>query len=461
MSMSESPGVLIFGGATRAACWSAARAGLTAVCFDLFADCDFPPGAVVHKIASMTDGNLLPVLEPFLRSYPAAALLPVGGGEYLSETLGSSGRVLGSRPSAISRARDPRFVWRFLANQGLPTLPLRLPGEPVSGESAEKSRHPSVGIRWLRKSITSVGGLGIRRLAAGDLSPVPAGFYDQGEVDGIPCSAQFLTCANARGEVDTELLGCTRQIIGSPELPARPFAYAGNLFPLQSFEAIDRDHLLPLLHTIGRTCALACGLRGLWGLDFVLAGQTPYLVEINPRYTAALELMELAEQRSLLRDLPGLAEGRQVPPRGERSKPTRSIGKRILYASRDFELPCDWSWDVVAGRVGQGHGGEGERCWSVPTFSDLPAAGTAFRREDPICTIWATGDTGADCLEQLRCPRNASAGPPLFGIIPTSRNSAVPTGWPVALSANEIREHSEGILDRCHNRPTYESFTPA
>lgn len=80
MSMSESPGVLIFGGATRAACWSAARAGLTAVCFDLFADCDFPPGAVVHKIASMTDGNLLPVLEPFLRSYPAAALLPVGGG---------------------------------------------------------------------------------------------------------------------------------------------------------------------------------------------------------------------------------------------------------------------------------------------------------------------------------------------------------------------------------------------
>ena len=55
--------------------------------------------------------------------------------------------------------------------------------------------------------------------------------------------------------------------------------------------------------------ASAFGLVGWFGVDYVLRDGNPWPVEINPRYTASLEIHELASGRSLLAEHRRACEG--------------------------------------------------------------------------------------------------------------------------------------------------------
>ena len=125
----------------------------------------------------------------------------------------------------------------------------------------------------------------------------------------------------------------TEQLIGVDWLNALPFRYAGNIGPAEISDAV-RDNL----HRIGSAIGHGCGLLGLFGVDFILADGRPWLVEVNPRYTASIEVFELATGRPFLSEHAAAFDGSIVVSPGA-VLPGRMVGKGILYASHDLVVP--------------------------------------------------------------------------------------------------------------------------
>lgn len=198
-------------------------------------------------------------------------------------------------------------------------------------------------------------------------------------------SAIFI--ANPSTPPPVELIGLTEQINGD-ETAAAPtrFAYCGNIAPV----TLPAD-ATQTVQRIGEVLAEKLGQRGIFGVDFIWDGSTPWVVEVNPRYTASCELLELALGRALLRDhwlawLPN----EELPPLPEppRSRPG-VIGKLILYARTAVTAP-DLSGFLKP-----------RSPWTVPFLADIPRCGARFSPGDPVCTVFATGKTPDDCRRKL------------------------------------------------------------
>jgi predicted ATP-grasp superfamily ATP-dependent carboligase len=89
------------------------------------------------------------------------------------------------------------------------------------------------------------------------------------------------------------LLGLTEQLVGQPAFGATGFNYCGNLVP----PPLPSDELAALLREVRALITYLAeifGLRGLNGLDFIWHAGRAWAIEINPRPSASLELLDLA-----------------------------------------------------------------------------------------------------------------------------------------------------------------------
>src|SRR5207249_7150474 len=133
----------------------------------------------------------------------------------------------------------------------------------------------------------------------------------------------------------------------------------------------------------------------LWGLDFVLRGGVPYPVEVNPRYTAAAEVLELGMQTSVMAShgecfSGGMALSKFKIPRRYDSP----VGKAIYYAPHAIHFPQGGPWDAdLAGEFDP---------WRLPGFADIPEPGSVIEAGSPVLTFFATGSTPAEVREQLQ-----------------------------------------------------------
>ena len=91
---------------------------------------------------------------------------------------------------------------------------------------------------------------------------------------------------------------------------------------------------------MGATLAASFGLIGLFGVDLILRDDVPWPVEVNPRYTASVEVLELALGRSLLADH---ARACDAEPTGPVMAPValrpRFVGKLIVFAPTRCRFP--------------------------------------------------------------------------------------------------------------------------
>src|SRR5262249_719615 len=108
--------------------------------------------------------------------------------------------------------------------------------------------------------------------------------YFQQYTPGDSCAAIFVS-----GGLMTQFLGVTRQLIGKTWLHAEPFHYCGSVGPL----TLDRK-ATDAFCRLGDALVRGFGLRGLFGIDCILRGGLPYPVEVNPRSTASVEVLEHA-----------------------------------------------------------------------------------------------------------------------------------------------------------------------
>ncbi len=142
-----------------------------------------------------------------------------------------------------------------------------------------------------------------------------------------------------------------------------------------------QDHVLDAARALIAAVAEEFGLVGLNGLDFIARSGMPYPIEVNPRYSASMELVERATGLSLF-ELHGAACRGFLP--AEQSVPGLVTGKAIVFAERDVTV------------------GEGLRWTPDGDLADVPHPGERIQRGHPICTVFATGPDASTCTERLR-----------------------------------------------------------
>ncbi|HEV3142691.1 MAG TPA: ATP-grasp domain-containing protein [Gemmataceae bacterium] len=414
--MSNSPVLLIAGASARAAAFSALRAGLRPWCVDLFADADLRLRCPVQAIPAKRYPR---GLIEYFREAPPGPWMYTGALENhpaLIERLSRLRPLWGNPADALRRVRSPLVVAKMLCEAGLPCPEVRMGGQDLPANK-----------RWLVKPFAGAGGAGIRFWEP-NARTAKDRVYFQEYIEGIPCSAVFADLSPSppasggegwgeggsgaardpeppnprplspfqgeRGVGRVQLLGVTEQLIGEDWLHAWPFRWCGNIGPISISPALRER-----LELLGEVLAREFALSGLIGVDFILRDDCPWPVEINPRYTGAVEVLEYADVESFLGE-PSPVRGR-VPPLtrpltglGSPRNDSPIIGKAILFAKHDFCFPADGPWmDILRSPL---------PIEQMPAFADIPAVGTRIETGQPVLTMFTEGNTVDQCRQRLR-----------------------------------------------------------
>lgn len=360
--------VLLAGVTTRALAISAAKAGYRVTAVDGFGDRDlravaevipvprrsgrYRPGAAAAAAATIS-ATMVAYTSNFENDPAAVARLKRGR------------RLLGNPPEVLVRVRNPVELMRLLRERGFAIPETRV--SPVL-----RSRRPT---HWLLKPRRSGGGHGVRIWRAGQ--PVPRGGYLQERILGLPGSIVF--AADGRSAVT---LGLSRQLVGERRLGADGFRYCGSLLATPAVPLFpNQEALLERATAVAATITREFGLVGLNGIDFIAQDGVPYPVEVNPRYSASMELVERSAGICLFEVHARACDGElPLPP----VLSERVHGKVIVFARRDVRLGNIQSW------VGRS------------SLADVPHSGERIRLGHPICTLFAEARGGQSCLRLLQ-----------------------------------------------------------
>ncbi|NMC14743.1 MAG: ATP-grasp domain-containing protein [Chloroflexi bacterium] len=359
--------VLILGVSTRAMVESAIRAGFRVTSLDYFADSDQP--AEAHCLSLTRDFNLLPNLKNLARAAKsllddADAVAFASGVENEPQLAHLAGRekLLGNSPQTIEDIRNPQKISAALEGTGM-----QIP-ETISDECEFPSLDSVKEHAWLRKNLFKGAGAGVQfwngqsRLRRGEIL--------QRFINGVLASAIFL--ANGR---HASLLGMTFQYAGVKALHARRFWWSGNVAP---FFCPQTAHII---EKAARALTAKFGLVGINGIDFMISDGLLFLLEVNPRYTASVELFEMAAGINAFTWHTGACRG-ELPAIKPLAEGKEYWGKGILYAQQDFYAPDTASW--------QGRG-----------IKDIPYRHEFIRRGAPVCSVLAHAASPCACWQAI------------------------------------------------------------
>jgi predicted ATP-grasp superfamily ATP-dependent carboligase len=397
----DSQPLAIVGASARSAAASAVRAGFRPLAADLFADADLRDIATTTRITPYPEGLL-----DWLRSVEPAAWMYTGAMENHPELVDQMAWVAplwGNSGDVLAQVRSPWELARELEGAGLLF--------PETRSSADRLPHDG---SWLVKTYRGASGSGVRvwsgEHGAGS-GEQEAGSKEQGfeassssrhaacyqrRVAGMPCSAVYVADGT-----EAALLGITRQLVGEGWLGARGFQYAGSIGPCpvsgEAHATIAR---------IGSVIAGTFELMGLFGIDMVLDGSEVWTIEVNPRYTASVEIVErVTGIHAIAAHAGACALGLSARDLGrEQTKKTRdneppapsrqptAHGKAILFAKRDVVISKEFANSSLAESM--------KTPW--PRMADVSVAGTPVDAGRPVLTLFAEGDTALDVENQLR-----------------------------------------------------------
>ena len=310
-SDNESASIAVIGASARAAAQSIQRAGLRVIAADLFADADLLATCSVDQISNYPEG-----FRDWLPQQQVDCWLYAGALENypdLVDGLAMVAPLWGNTGSVLCGVRDPLRLQQVLRKAGL--------------NFPETRAMPSQNEDWLAKTYRGSSGSGVMRWAPNVHDS--QSYYYQRPIQGTPISATFVA---SQGEA--ELLGITKQLIDVAWTRSKPFQYAGSLGPwptsLNAETAIIRT---------GNLLAEVLGLVGLFGVDMILDDNEVWTIEVNPRYTAAVEVVERVTGRSAIKAhveafLPEPnALATEAQTRNAFHNSARYAGKAILFAS--------------------------------------------------------------------------------------------------------------------------------
>lgn len=368
------PRLLIVGASTRAAAFSAVRAGWQPICLDRYADADLQACATTCRVEAYPDG-----LIQALAALPAYPLMYVGGLETnpeLIQALADRHPLWGNDAETVLHCRDQSLLEEVarMTRVGIPAWRSADAPPPRDGQ-------------WIVRPVHGTGGRGIVPWTDdfADAATRREPHLFQQRIQGESYSALFIAPETVG---DVRFVGMTRQLVGESACHAAPFQWCGNIGPVSL--SIPVEHLV---RRLGNVLKWKLGLRGIFGVDFMIDhDETVWMTDVNPRYPASAELLEFATGLPLVAEHARCFDPDAIP---EQAHPwmvssQHYLGKAVLYARRSFTMTQDLLVDATTS------------VFEFPEIADIPAAGEQFTAGDPVCTLFATANTVELCWNSLQ-----------------------------------------------------------
>lgn len=211
--------------------------------------------------------------------------------------------------------------------------------------------------------------------------PVPPSYYLQERIEGAPASVVFVS---ANGIAVP--LGVSSQLIGDAAFGADGYRYCGNILAPAGDPVFEHDE-----RVVDRACAIVStvtasfDLVGVNGVDFIAAGGAAYPIEVNPRWSGSMELVERAYGVSVFAAHAAACASAQLPEfeLREARRSRSAVGKAIVFAREQVKAGDTRSW------------------LDDPTVRDVPQPGERIAAGRPICTIFAEAADAAGCYAAL------------------------------------------------------------
>jgi predicted ATP-grasp superfamily ATP-dependent carboligase len=367
----------IVGASVRAAAQSALRAGFEVAGADLFADADLDGVCPITKIEDYPYG-----FADWLAKQDVDAWMYTGALENypdLVDHMATIKPLWGVSGEALRRCRDPMVLQEAFTAAGI-SFPKTL---PLNTSPKDKTD-------WLAKTYRHAAGVGVWHY--GD-HPRDAAAYAQQFIDGTPMSAVFAVSAER-----TAFLGVAEQLTPESQKQTCCFGYLG------SFGSIDlKEGQRDIIRTIGDVLGASLQLRGLVGVDLLFTADDIWVVEINPRYTASVELLECsAVPRGIKIDRHDAIDREAIACHATSYNGGNVddwsfgsweagygsfLGKHVVFAKQNVTMTqswCRWAYERQATKCFW----TGEpRKWGY--LADLPHAGEKILAGQPVCTVLA------------------------------------------------------------------------
>ena len=366
--MSGEP-VLIAAVAGRALAQSARRAGFVPLVVDGFGDQDVReaaahyvalPGTVAHGFEAGPLVNALDDLCEKARGNPIGLVLGSGFEDKtkLMATLDQRYRLIGCTADAVARGKDPDALFSLCDKLGI--------------AHPETSRiPPKNGVGWLSKLIGGAGGAHIL-----DCEPVaqaaPDRYFQRRIENAVPISVMAVVSA------DGIALEMSRQ--WTAPSAQKPYRYGGAAIIEYSDSGTEQA-----MADAASQLAGELGLRGIVSFDFVVTADGPFLIEVNPRPGATLDLFDDHKGNLFRAHVEACRTKDLWQQRLKPALPFRAAA--ILYADKGALTVARVKWPEWA--------------------ADRPVLETQIAIEQPIATVFADGET-TRAAQQLCAERLSS-----------------------------------------------------
>lgn len=330
--------LLIIAQSARMLTYAAQRVGLNPIVIDVFADSDTETFALeCCQIPQLSRYYLISALNFLTARHSISHVIYGSGFEehpdslcYLTEKL----VVLGNAHKTFVALQEKRFFFSTL-------VALEIPYPDVS------FMEPELADDWLIKPMFGHGGAGIKRFRKG--SDVAKYYYWQKYLTGAQYSVLFL----ADGQ-HAQVVGFNTQwTLNSDE--NTEFIFSGIINSCDLSDEFKQniigwlEKLVPIY-----------GLLGINSLDFIHVNGCNYILEVNPRPSASMQLYDADLLSSHIRACNG-----ELTP--NLPLQTRTAAYQVIYAEQDLTIPLQFYWpDCVV---------------------DIPKAGALIRKGQPICSI--------------------------------------------------------------------------
>lgn len=283
----------------------------------------------------------------------------IGCNPRLIEKLEKHFNVLGNNSKQVEKAKKWRTLKKVLDEEGI------MYPRTESARSYEEVRR----ILEKMKTPAVVKGVGmpprlIKEIEDMEDIKVEDEVLVQEYITGVEVSASVLG-DGSRGVT----LSVNRQLIGVKWLFAGELTYCGNIVPLGSrYEEKIAEKSAGLIEKLQ--------LVGSNGVDYMISGDEVYFMEVNTRMQDTLECVEKYRKINLVREHLRSLEGNiDIPEKAE-----GCYGKGILYAREKLRVDDLRRMDGVG---------------------DIPQKGSVIRENEPVCSIYASGNTQEEVLAQL------------------------------------------------------------
>lgn len=351
--------LLLIAPSTRAMAESAKKAGYDFISLDFFGDADQKEICENYSLREFKEEYTIENL--FKHAQLEFTHVVYGSGfENHPELVGELEKrciVLGNSCDTLRKVRDWKCFFRELTRRNIP-FPRT---EIIATDEAKKIIKSEK--NWLIKPIKSGGGHSI---------------YDRQNILEMKQESEVVLQERVEGKPVSSTVICAEEgcfCIGTAELLTgtsfNQYRYVGNIVPLA-----EEKEVIEKIEETSCKISQAFKLRGSNGIDFILRNGEPYVLEVNPRITGSMEVLERVHDVNIF-DLHVRACLRENLD-FKIKKPVKFWSKKILFADRDiiYKEKLDF-------------------------IKDVPHYGERIDRESPICTVFGEGKTRGECYTDL------------------------------------------------------------